>query len=113
MDANDLSDPSGRLRCREVAFFIVSLQVRELSPAEAAKEDGNAAFKRGDLPAALAAYTLALERDPTMVVAANNRALVNIRMERFGDAESDSNMVGCNSLPSLSFSSADGKPCCC
>mmetsp|Transcript_13814 Transcript_13814/g.37338 ORF Transcript_13814/g.37338 Transcript_13814/m.37338 type:complete len:341 (+) Transcript_13814:39-1061(+) len=68
-------------------------QIRELSPAEAAKEDGNAAFKRGDLPSALAAYTLALERDPAMVVAANNRALVNIRMKRFGDAESDCNMV--------------------
>lgn len=28
-----------------------------------------------------------------MVVAANNRALVNIRMQRFGDAEADCNMV--------------------
>jgi hypothetical protein len=75
-------------------FAWLLFQIKELSPAESAKEDGNAAFKKGDLPAALAAYTLALERDPSMVVAANNRALVNIRMQRFGDAEKDSNTVG-------------------
>lgn len=67
--------------------------MKELSPAESAKEDGNAAFKKGDLPAALTAYTQALEKDPTMLVAANNRAMVNIRMQQFGDAEKDCNMV--------------------
>lgn len=76
-----------------VQQLLLALQVRELSPAEAAKEDGNAAFKRGDLPAALAAYTLALEMDPALMVAANNRAMVNLRMQRFGDAESDCNLV--------------------
>lgn len=68
-------------------------QIRVLSPAEAAKEDGNVAFKKGDLNGALAAYSSALEKDPTLVVAANNRALINIRMQRFGDAEADCDMV--------------------
>jgi len=85
--------PSTRLAIALVQIPVCALQVRELSPAEAAKEDGNAAFKRGDLPAALAAYTLALEKDPALTVAANNRAMVNLRMQRFGDAESDCNLV--------------------
>ena len=41
-----------RMRATEAAS-----KVRELSPAEAFKEDGNAAFKRGDWQAAVAAYS--------------------------------------------------------
>ena len=69
-------------------------QVHELSPAESAKEDGNTAFKRGDLEGALAAYSRSLELDAHALQAANNRALVLLRLGRAGEAEADCNRVG-------------------
>lgn len=74
------------------------MQVQELSPADAAREEGNAAFKRGDLPAALHAYTTALREageggSKCSVAAANNRALVLLKLGRHTEAEADCNTV--------------------
>ncbi|KAG2482944.1 hypothetical protein HYH03_018169 [Edaphochlamys debaryana] len=63
--------------------------VRELTPAEAAKEEGNAAAKRGDWAAAAEAYGAALAADPSLLAAANNRALAFLRLGRSEEAEAD------------------------
>jgi hypothetical protein len=68
-------------------------QIRELTPAEAAKEEGNAAFKKGDWAAAVAGYTRALEHEPGMVVALNNRAMALLKLEKWAEAEADAAAV--------------------
>ncbi|GAB4815123.1 hypothetical protein N2152v2_002169 [Parachlorella kessleri] len=77
-----------RMRATEAAS-----KVRELSPAEAFKEDGNAAFKRGDWPAAIAAYSKALEASPCMLPALNNRALALLKLQQWQQAEADCSAV--------------------
>jgi Flp pilus assembly protein TadD len=67
--------------------------MQELSPAESAKEDGNAAFRCGNLEGALQAYSRVLELDAGMLLAANNRALVLLRLGQPGEAEVDLNKV--------------------
>ncbi|KAG2438451.1 hypothetical protein HYH02_010906 [Chlamydomonas schloesseri] len=67
--------------------------VRELTPAEAEKEAGNAAVKRGDLVGAVERYTAALGADPGMTAAANNRALALLRLGRHEEAEADCSRV--------------------
>lgn len=67
--------------------------VRELSPAEAAKEEGNAAFKRGDWANAVGHYTQAVEFDPHMLPALNNRAMALLKLERWQEALEDCQTV--------------------
>uniref|UniRef100_A0A7R9VTC5 Uncharacterized protein n=1 Tax=Chlamydomonas euryale TaxID=1486919 RepID=A0A7R9VTC5_9CHLO len=67
--------------------------VRELTPAEVEKEEGNAAVKRGDWDAALQRYTAALELDPGLTAARNNRALALIKLKRYAEAEADCDAV--------------------
>ena len=54
--------------------------VRELTPAESAKEDGNIAFKKGKWEEAVAHYTRALKLEPMMLAAANNRAMAELKL---------------------------------
>lgn len=61
--------------------------VRELTPAEAAKDEGNNAFKRGDWRGAMEQYTRALELEPGMVAALNNRAMARLKMQQWAEAE--------------------------
>ena len=68
-------------------------QVVELSPAEAAKDDGNVAFKRGDWEAAVEHYTQAIALEPTMVAALNNRAMALLKMQKWEEALADCNAV--------------------
>ncbi|GFR48092.1 hypothetical protein Agub_g9779, partial [Astrephomene gubernaculifera] len=70
-----------------------SATVRELSPAEAEKEAGNAAVRSGDWAAAVARYSAALQLQPDMTSAANNRALALLRLGRHAEAEQDCGMV--------------------
>ncbi|BGP34552.1 hypothetical protein JCM10296v2_006374 [Rhodotorula toruloides] len=52
-----------------------------LSPeAEAAKEEGNAAFKKGDFEAAKVAYTKAIELAPNSFVLLGNRSLTALKL---------------------------------
>lgn len=67
--------------------------VRELSPAEAAKDEGNKAFARGDWLAAAAQYSRALELDPSMTAALNNRALCHCKLGQWAEAEEDAGGV--------------------
>lgn len=43
---------------------------------------GNAAFKAGDLPLALANYSTAIQLDPSSAVYVNNRALVHLKLKQ-------------------------------
>ncbi|EFN56519.1 hypothetical protein CHLNCDRAFT_51491 [Chlorella variabilis] len=67
--------------------------VRELTPAEAAKDEGNNAFKRGDWRGAMEQYTRALELEPGMVAALNNRAMARLKMQQWAEAEADCSAV--------------------
>ncbi|GLI64556.1 hypothetical protein VaNZ11_007876 [Volvox africanus] len=69
------------------------LTVRELTPAEREKEAGNAAMKAGNWEAAVACYSAALDLDPGLVAAANNRALALLRLGRHLEAERDCSKV--------------------
>ncbi|KAK9823016.1 hypothetical protein WJX81_007094 [Elliptochloris bilobata] len=68
-------------------------RVTELTPAEAAKEEGNAAIKRGDVAQAEAHYSNALRLDAGLTSAHNNRALARLRLGRWADAEADCDAV--------------------
>ena len=68
-------------------------QVRELTPAEAAKEEGNVVFKRGDWEAAARHYSTAIELEPQWVPALNNRAMTLLRLERWAQALADCETV--------------------
>jgi hypothetical protein len=52
-----VQDASGAELIERMRATQAASKVRELSPAEAFKEDGNTAFKRGNWEAAVAAYT--------------------------------------------------------
>ena len=67
--------------------------VRELTPAESAKDEGNAAFRRGDWAAAVEHYSRALELDPGLGTALNNRALCHIKLRQHAEAEADCSAV--------------------
>eukprot|EP00887_Chlorella_sp_A99_P000002 scaffold16.g2.t1 len=67
--------------------------VKELTPAEAAKDRGNAAFKAGDWAAAADSYGEALALDGQLTAARNNRALALLKMERWGEAQADASQV--------------------
>eukprot|EP00873_Tetraselmis_striata_P044497 jgi/Tetstr1/464761/TSEL_009508.t1 len=67
--------------------------VQELSPAEAAKADGNAAFKAGDHTKAVALYSKALSEDAGMTSAYNNRAMAYLKLQKFSEALADAEMV--------------------
>lgn len=56
-------------------------------PGESAKEEGNAAAKRGDWAAAAAAYERALQLEPGLLAAANNLGLALLKLGRHADAE--------------------------
>lgn len=68
-------------------------QVRELTPAESEKEDGNKAFKNGDWVLAAEHYTAAVKLDGSLTAAYNNRALCYIKLGRWKDAEMDCDVV--------------------
>lgn len=55
----------------------------------AAKEDGNTKFKSGDFPAAVAAYSEAIKRDPTNPVYYANRAAAYTKLTSFNEAKAD------------------------
>lgn len=57
-------------------------RVAELSAAEVEKEAGNDEFKAGRWEAAVAHYSAAIELDPTLVVAHNNRAMAHLKLVR-------------------------------
>ncbi|PNH06035.1 hypothetical protein TSOC_007639, partial [Tetrabaena socialis] len=63
--------------------------VREVSPAEAEKDAGNAAFKAGDWAGAVDRYAAAMQLDPKLTAAANNRAMALLRLGRHAEAEED------------------------
>eukprot|EP00798_Chlamydomonas_sp_ICE-L_P025326 gene25322-10981_t len=64
--------------------------VKELTPAEAEKDAGNAAFKKGDWNLAVEKYSKAAELDSGMAaVALNNRAMAYLKMDKFVEAEAD------------------------
>lgn len=75
-------------------LFLSAPKVRELSPAEAEKEAGNAAFKAGDWAEAVRRYGAALVLQPGLAAARNNRALALLRLGRNAEAEEDCTQVG-------------------
>jgi tetratricopeptide (TPR) repeat protein len=86
--------PTRGARGSHLAARLAAAQVTELSPAEADKEAGNAAVKRGEWEAAVRHYSDALARQPGLTAAANNRALALLRLGRFAEAEADCSTVG-------------------
>ena len=70
------------------------MQVREVSPAEAEKDAGNAAFKAGDWAKAIECYGRALAHDPQLLPALNNRAMAHLKAGQHAQAEEDCVKVG-------------------
>ncbi|GAO45881.1 hypothetical protein G7K_0127-t1 [Saitoella complicata NRRL Y-17804] len=56
-----------------------------------AKNKGNTAFKKGEYEAALTFYSEAMILDPQDQVYPSNRAMTNLKLERWADAEEDCN----------------------
>ncbi|KAG7673794.1 hypothetical protein Ndes2526B_g02735 [Nannochloris sp. 'desiccata'] len=67
-----------------------AVQVRDLTPAEAAKEEGNTAFKKGLWEEAIQYYTKAIHLDTLMIAAWNNRAMALLKLQRWEEALADS-----------------------
>ena len=67
-----------------------AVQVRELTPAEAAKEEGNTAFKKGLWEEAIQYYTKAIQLDTLMIPAWNNRAMAFLKVQHWEEALADS-----------------------
>lgn len=63
--------------------------VREVPPAEAEKDAGNAAFKAGDWAKAVECYGRALQHDPQLLPALNNRAMAHLKAGQYAQAEED------------------------
>ena len=61
--------------------------------AEEYKEDGNAAFKRGDYKDAIAFYTRAHKSEPRFAIYLLNRAMASLKLYRWKDAELDCSAV--------------------
>ncbi|GBG63157.1 hypothetical protein CBR_g36926 [Chara braunii] len=57
--------------------------------AEAAKEKGNAAFRENNFAKAVAYYTEAIKLDPKNPLYYNNRAMANLQLDNFREAEED------------------------
>lgn len=64
-------------------------RLRELTPAEAAKEEGNASFQQQKWDTAIEHYTKALQLDENMLPALNNRAMAYIKINKWEDALRD------------------------
>ncbi|KAF8567471.1 hypothetical protein P879_09648, partial [Paragonimus westermani] len=62
---------------------------RRISLAREARELGNLRFKEGDFLSAVEHYTTAIRLTPEDSVPLTNRALVNLKLERYASAESD------------------------
>lgn len=69
------------------------LQIEELSPAEAKKEEGNAAFKSGRYEEAVRCYSEAFQLDASLSVVLNNRAMALLKLQRFAEAAEDCRAV--------------------
>lgn len=65
--------------------------VHELTPGEAEKESGNAAFKKGDFKKAIGHYTKAVELDSSLASAYSNRAMAHLKLGQVTQAETDCN----------------------
>ena len=72
-------------RCRRVALRYLL--------AEEYKEDGNAAFKRGEYEEAIISYTRAHKSEPRFPIYLLNRAMASIKLHRWRDAELDCTAV--------------------
>lgn len=81
-----------QLRPRGAPAAAAKPTVRELTPAEAAKKEGNAAFKRGEWQAAVEHYSRALEHG-NLLSALNNRAMARLKLQQWDEAERDSSAV--------------------
>ena len=57
--------------------------------SEKAREEGNARFKAGDFPGAVASYTESIKRDPRDPRGYNNRALCYTKLAAFPEALKD------------------------
>lgn len=77
--------PEATCRCERVA-------VRYLV-AEEHKEDGNAAFRRGDYEEAIECYTLAHKSEPRLPLYLLNRAMAELKVNRWVEAERDCTAV--------------------
>jgi tetratricopeptide (TPR) repeat protein len=61
--------------------------------AEEHKEDGNAAFRRGDFDDAITCYTAAHKSEPRLPLYLLNRAMAELKVNRFFEAERDCSAV--------------------
>ena len=61
--------------------------------AVAAKDAGNAAFKKGDYEAALVSYETAIKLEPDNAVYIANKAMVHLKMKNWEQAETDCNQA--------------------
>jgi RNA polymerase II-associated protein 3 len=80
------ADSSAEVMRRIQVESAAKAKVRELTPAEAAKEEGNTAFKKGLWDEAIQYYTKAIELDTLMIAALNNRAMAHLKLERWEEA---------------------------
>ncbi|XP_038054486.1 RNA polymerase II-associated protein 3-like [Patiria miniata] len=62
---------------------------RRIQEANMEKDKGNALFKQGKYEPAVVCYTAGMEADPTNAILPANRAMANLKLERFEDAERD------------------------
>ncbi|KDD77030.1 hypothetical protein H632_c36p1 [Helicosporidium sp. ATCC 50920] len=68
-------------------------EIKELTPSEAARAEGNEAAKKGDWKRAHAKYSESIELDRANLLSKNNRALACLRLELFEQAAQDASDV--------------------
>lgn len=79
------SSPEATCRCERVAMRYLI--------AEEHKEDGNTAFRRGDYDEAITCYTLAHKSEPRLPLYLLNRAMAELKVNRWYEAERDCTAV--------------------
>jgi tetratricopeptide (TPR) repeat protein len=83
------SDSSAEVMRRIQVDSAAKAKIRELTPAESAKEEGNVAFKKGLWEEAVQHYTKAIQLDTLMIPAWNNRAMALLKLQRWEEALRD------------------------
>lgn len=98
----DAREQNARLRAAEAAGSSTRIMQeiqdkggmrKEVAPAETAKDQGNEYFRKGEWDEAIQAYSMAIQLNPDLISAINNRAMASLKLQKYEDAIIDCTTV--------------------
>lgn len=87
------AEASGHMAQRLQTVKEEGTRLRELTPAEVEKEEGNTCFARQDWTAALDHYSRAIQHDDMLLAARNNRAMTYLKLHNWEAARHDTDTL--------------------